>query len=85
MALQNELAKFNAQLVEGNNETFTLIPSTGIPAEVFIHTYDDHRMAMAFMPLATKAKVTFEDGEVVNKSYPSFWKHTALAGFNVKG
>ena len=85
LALQNELAKFNAQLVEGNNETFTLIPSTGIPAEVFIHTYDDHRMAMAFMPLATKTKVTFEDGEVVNKSYPSFWKHTALAGFNVKG
>ena len=85
LALQNELAKFNAQLVEGDNETFTLIPSTGIPAEVFIHTYDDHRMAMAFMPLATKTKVTFEDDEVVNKSYPSFWKHTALAGFNVKG
>jgi len=83
LALQNELAKFNAQLVEGDNGEFHLIPSSGIPEEVFIHTYDDHRMAMAFMPLATKAKVTFEDGEVVNKSYPSFWKHTALAGFDV--
>lgn len=83
LALQNELAKFKAQLIEGENGEFHLIPSSGIPEEVFIHTYDDHRMAMAFMPLATKTKVTFEDGEVVNKSYPSFWKHTALAGFDV--
>src|SRR5690606_31381272 len=65
LALQNELAKFNAQLAEGENGEFHLIPSAGIPEEVFIHTYDDHRMAMAFMPLATKTKVTFEDGEVV--------------------
>ena len=84
LALQNELAKFNAQLAEGENGEFHLIPSSGIPEEVFIHTYDDHRMAMAFMPLATKTTVTFEDGEVVNKSYPSFWKHAALAGFDVK-
>ena len=84
LALQNELAKFNAQLTEGENGEFHLISSSGIPDEVFVHTYDDHRMAMAFMPLATKTKVTFEDGEVVNKSYPSFWKHTALAGFDVK-
>lgn len=82
LALQNELVKIGARLQEGDNEEFTLIPSTGIPAEVFIHTYDDHRMAMAFMPLATKAQVTFEDSEVVNKSYPSFWKHTGLAGFS---
>ena len=79
-ALQQELAKINAQLVEGNNGLFTLIPSSSIPAEVFIHTYDDHRMAMAFMPLATRTKVSFEDRDVVNKSYPSFWKHCALAG-----
>lgn len=80
LALQNELSKINAQLKEGENGVFTLIPSTGIPPEVFINTYDDHRMAMAFMPLATQCKVKFEDLEVVNKSYPSFWKHCALAG-----
>ncbi|SIS70492.1 3-phosphoshikimate 1-carboxyvinyltransferase [Belliella pelovolcani] len=78
LALQQELAKFNAQLVEGANEVFTLIPSVEIPAEIQIHTYDDHRMAMAFMPLMTKTKVIIEDPEVVNKSYPSFWKHVGL-------
>ena len=80
LALQKELAKFNASMVEGENEVFTLIPSTGIPGNVFINTYDDHRMAMAFMPLVTKTRPAFEDREVVNKSYPSFWKHCELAG-----
>ncbi|GGZ40808.1 3-phosphoshikimate 1-carboxyvinyltransferase [Echinicola pacifica] len=79
-ALQQELAKFNAQLVEGENEVFTLIPSSSIPEKVSIATYDDHRMAMAFMPLATQTEVSFDDAEVVNKSYPSFWKHCLLAG-----
>jgi 3-phosphoshikimate 1-carboxyvinyltransferase len=77
-ALQQELASFNAQLVEGENEAFTLIPSVQMPHEVRIHTYDDHRMAMAFMPLMTKTNVFIEDPEVVNESYPSFWKHVAL-------
>ena len=77
-ALQQELAKFNAELVEEKNETFTLIPSVKMPHKVQIHTYDDHRMAMAFMPLMTKTNVIIEDPSVVNKSYPSFWKHVSL-------
>ncbi|MCH7401101.1 3-phosphoshikimate 1-carboxyvinyltransferase [Belliella kenyensis] len=78
LALQNELGKFNAQLVEGENDVFTLIPSVSLPSEVQIHTYDDHRMAMAFMPLMTKTRVIIEEPDVVNKSYPSFWKHVSL-------
>lgn len=77
-ALQQELLKFGAKLEEDANEVFTLIPSVKMPNEVKIHTYDDHRMAMAFMPLMTKTRVIIEDPEVVNKSYPSFWKHVAL-------
>jgi 3-phosphoshikimate 1-carboxyvinyltransferase len=77
-ALQQELSKFGAKLEEGADEVFTLIPSVHMPNEVRIHTYDDHRMAMAFMPLMTKTRVIIEDPEVVNKSYPSFWKHVAL-------
>ncbi len=77
-ALQEELGRFNAKLIEGKNEIFTLIPSVEMPAEVRIKTYDDHRMAMAFMPLMTKTDVLIEEPEVVNKSYPSFWKHVAL-------
>ncbi|MGY6521232.1 MAG: 3-phosphoshikimate 1-carboxyvinyltransferase [Mongoliitalea sp.] len=77
-ALQQELAKFNASLVEESEGAFTVIPSIEMPIEVQIATYDDHRMGMAFMPLMTKTRVTIEDPEVVNKSYPSFWKHVSL-------
>ena len=38
-----------------------------------IHTYDDHRMAMAFAPVAMRQPVTIEEPGVVAKSYPSFW------------
>ncbi len=77
-ALQQELAKFNAELREIEPEVYQVIPSVTMRNQVQIHTYDDHRMAMAFMPLVTKTDVIIEDPEVVNKSYPSFWKHTEL-------
>jgi 3-phosphoshikimate 1-carboxyvinyltransferase len=77
-ALQEELGRFNAEFLEQEEEVFTLIPSVKMPSEVQIKTYDDHRMAMAFMPLMTKTQVIVEDPEVVNKSYPSFWKHVDL-------
>jgi 3-phosphoshikimate 1-carboxyvinyltransferase len=79
-ALQQELAKINAGLEESENGVFTVKPASKIPPKVGIQTYDDHRMAMAFMPLACYTEVLIEDPEVVNKSYPSFWKHCALAG-----
>jgi 3-phosphoshikimate 1-carboxyvinyltransferase len=78
LALQQELAKFNAELKEIEPEVYQVIPSVTMPRQVQIHTYDDHRMAMAFMPLLTKTEVLIEDPEVVNKSYPSFWKHCEL-------
>lgn len=80
LALQQELAKFNAELREISPDTFQVIPSVTMPRRVQIHTYEDHRMAMAFMPLVTKTELWIEDPEVVNKSYPSFWTQVALTG-----
>jgi 3-phosphoshikimate 1-carboxyvinyltransferase len=77
-ALQRELAKIGALLEERKEGVFTLVPAVNIPDLVSIATYDDHRMAMAFMPLMTRAKLEIADPEVVNKSYPSFWKHCAM-------
>ncbi|NVJ87268.1 MAG: 3-phosphoshikimate 1-carboxyvinyltransferase [Algoriphagus sp.] len=83
-ALQQELGKFNAKLEEIEPEVFQVIPSVTMPNSVQIHTYDDHRMAMAFMPLLTKTKVLIEDPQVVNKSYPSFWNHCQLTGIQTE-
>ncbi len=79
LALQNELKKLGASLVE--KEANHLYEVKGDFATVStiepIETYDDHRMAMAFAPVAMQKEITVLDPSVVNKSYPSFWKHVS--------
>jgi 3-phosphoshikimate 1-carboxyvinyltransferase len=80
LALQNELKKLGATLVE--KVVNHLYEVTGNFAAIStidpIETYDDHRMAMAFAPVAMHKEITLLDPAVVNKSYPSFWKHVSL-------
>ena len=47
-------------------------------------TYEDHRMAMAFAPLAMLGKVKIEEPKVVGKSYPKFWEDLEALGFVIK-
>ena len=84
-ALQNELKKISADLIEIDGKVWKLHPSNSLDKtnNIGIETYDDHRMAMAFAPLATKMGITIHDPGVVDKSYPSFWKHMQLAGFDL--
>jgi 3-phosphoshikimate 1-carboxyvinyltransferase len=49
-----------------------------------IETYNDHRMAMAFAPLALLHDITIANPDVVNKSYPSFWNHLEDSGFTLQ-
>ena len=54
----------------------------GLPA---FDTYNDHRMAMAFAPIALFVPgIVIRDAEVVSKSYPDYWKHLAEAGFRIE-
>ncbi len=46
-------------------------------------TYEDHRMAMAFAPLAMFGDIAIEEPGVVEKSYPDFWKDLEELGFVV--
>lgn len=49
-----------------------------------ISAHDDHRIAMAFAPAAVRFPgLVINDAQVVNKSYPTFWRHLAQAGFSV--
>lgn len=51
-----------------------------------IDTYEDHRMAMAFAPLAIKlGKIEINNPQVVTKSYPGYWDDLRKAGFEVCG
>jgi len=81
-ALQTELSKLGA-LVSVTNDSLTLRPSSNINPNSSIKTYQDHRMAMAFAPLALKTSIIIEEAEVVSKSYPTFWEDLKRIGFNI--
>jgi 3-phosphoshikimate 1-carboxyvinyltransferase len=81
-ALQNELAKLGVKLIEKGQVYKLDCSEKQIPERIFVDTYDDHRMAMAFAPLALLIpQVEIEDADVVEKSYPAFWKDLEKVGF----
>ncbi len=84
-ALQNELGKLGSKIVEDEGK-WQLMPSNNPmdDQEITVKTYEDHRMAMAFGPLATHMDVSILDPAVVNKSYPGYWKDLQRASFNVQ-
>jgi 3-phosphoshikimate 1-carboxyvinyltransferase len=84
-ALQYELRKIGADLREEDTAHWTLVPSASLPSAVSFKTYKDHRMAMAFAPLATLMDVEIEEPGVVRKSYPRFWEDIKGFEFNVEG
>ena len=81
-ALKNELTKLGAN-VSVNNDSLKLEASNFIHSDVKIATYQDHRMAMAFAPLALKVPITIENADVVSKSYPTFWEDLEKFGFQI--
>ena len=81
-ALINELKKINCVAEEIREGVLKITPGklpNDIPA---FKTYYDHRMAMAFAPLAMLNKITIENPAVVKKSYPSFWNDLKKTGFH---
>ena len=83
IALKTELEKMGAKLVITNN-SIELKKSKPIPFEGVIETYNDHRMAMSFSPLAlVYNSIKIANPEVVSKSYPRFWKDLKSVGFSV--
>ncbi|MDV7140628.1 3-phosphoshikimate 1-carboxyvinyltransferase [Maribacter sp. TH_r10] len=83
LAMHAELSKFGAK-VQVTDRSLLLEPSNGLKSEVAVDTYNDHRMAMAFAPLALKTSFVVNDAEVVSKSYPDFWEDLKKLGFRSK-
>lgn len=88
-ALQKELGKLGYTIyAEGDD----ILSWNGEKAEeakdldaTGIDTYEDHRMAMAFAPIALKrSNIIINNPEVVSKSYPNFWQDLEKCGFKTK-
>lgn len=83
LAMETELTKLGAQ-VSVSEEALLLEPNGLIKKDVAIDTYNDHRMAMAFAPLALCTPLTINDAMVVTKSYPDFWNDLSKLQFRHK-
>ena len=83
-AIQNELRKFGADMPEVEPGIFEVQPGTFKVEGQLVETYEDHRMAMAFAPLAMRGPLRVHEPEVVRKSYPSFWRALAAVGMQVE-
>ncbi|WP_286923474.1 3-phosphoshikimate 1-carboxyvinyltransferase [Flavobacterium sp. UBA4197] len=83
LALQNELTKLGA-VITVTNDSLTLEAAAVINPDVPIATYQDHRMAMAFAPLALRVPLVIEEAGVVSKSYPDFWEDLKKIGFKIQ-
>lgn len=81
-ALYNELTKLGAE-VRITADSLFLAPCSKINQNCSIPTYNDHRMAMAFAPLALKVPLVIEEAQVVSKSYPTFWADLKQLNFEI--
>jgi 3-phosphoshikimate 1-carboxyvinyltransferase len=85
-ALDTELTKLDLASIEeiDSNNWILQTKKTTQSALVSIATYEDHRMAMSFAPLALiTEKISIEEPNVVSKSYPMFWKDIESLGFRI--
>lgn len=84
VALQNELQKLGGK-VTITQDRISITDYAALPtAPITICTYNDHRMAMAFAPLAVRFPIAIENIAVVSKSYPQFWKDVEQFGFSIR-
>jgi 3-phosphoshikimate 1-carboxyvinyltransferase len=83
-ALQIEVLSMNSSLEEVTPGVFRLKPGILHKDQLSFRTYQDHRMAMAFAPLALLAPVEIQEPGVVRKSYPRFWEDLQKVGFEIR-
>lgn len=82
VALKTEIEKLGGN-IDITDKSLHLHESKSIKKSVPIATYNDHRMAMAFAPLALKTDIIIEHAYVVSKSYPTFWDDLISIGFEI--
>lgn len=88
-ALQLELAKIGCLMEPmsyelDDKEWFAVTGTAGWSAPPVFATYEDHRMAMAFAPLALQGEIMIQEPDVVDKSYPHFWDDLEKIGFVIQ-
>ena len=88
-ALKTEMCKLGYLLEDRNGAELIwdgsmCEPSAANPLDVAVDTYEDHRMALAFAPLAfARNYIRINDPQVITKSYPHYWRDLSSVGFEI--
>ena len=83
-ALKTEMRKLGYVLRDIDDSELVWDGERCEPAEsAAIDTYEDHRMALAFSPIAMLHSIKINNPDVVSKSYPHFWKDLQTVGFTI--
>jgi len=75
-SMKTELEKFNCSVDVVSEDVLLIDPGKKIGREklISIQTYNDHRIALAFSPLALLGfKLRIKNSNVIKKSYPNFF------------
>ena len=70
-------------IIKVTDKSLHLENSSEINSNISIKTYKDHRMAMAFAPLALRVPIKILEAEVVTKSYQKFWNDMQQIGIKI--
>jgi len=85
LAQQIELAKLGIEVKLIGDDQLIISDGNIQMSREPIATYHDHRVAMAFAPMAcVTSSVEIDDPSVVEKSYPNYWDDLSSIGFQVK-
>lgn len=77
LALKTEIEKCGGEVVI-TDKSLKINSCTNFIENICIETYNDHRMAMSFVPLTLLFPLQIENPEVVKKSYTEFWEDMKL-------
>jgi 3-phosphoshikimate 1-carboxyvinyltransferase len=84
VAIKNELERTGAN-VESIDGVLKIVPGESVKDDYYFQSYNDHRMIMAEAAMACQCKnIIIDDHVPVKKSYPEFWEHLQLAGFEIE-
>jgi 3-phosphoshikimate 1-carboxyvinyltransferase len=84
-ALSSELKKVGSsfQIEKGRVSIHTKEEPVGIDQSLVFKSHQDHRIAMSLSLLACGGVISIENPEVVEKSFPNYWKEFKKMGFEI--
>ena len=82
-ALKKEFIKLGVDGITTSDNKIHFRGNHNLNNNIKITTYQDHRMALSFAPLAVIIDISIESPNVVSKSFPDYWEDLKTLGFKI--